>query len=164
MTFGVHVKDVPFLPRSLAERGTTHHRMTQRRQLGLGLRRLYALPPTSRQRQRALVQEPGLVAMEAAPETRPPPLVGRLDQIGEAKNGRARFTRSKNRSAPLSPVGSLGQHPSNFPPFALDPGNLHRLVGRRLVSHPVMTAALARCSTAIRFVLAKSKKGTPSEL
>jgi len=33
-------------------------------------------------------------------------------------------------------LGSLSQHPANLTPFALDPGDSHRLVGGGLVPHP----------------------------
>jgi len=53
----------------------------QRLQFGFRLRRLHVLPPAPGQRQRARVQQAGLVAVDAMPETRPPPRVGPFDQV-----------------------------------------------------------------------------------
>lgn len=40
------------------------------------------LPPTSRHRQRTIVQQAGLVAVDSAPKTRPPPRIGLFGQMG----------------------------------------------------------------------------------
>jgi hypothetical protein len=62
------------LPGRLAKRRTEQQGTSQRLQLGFGLWRLNVLQPTSRQRERPLVQEADSVAADSMPQTRPSPL------------------------------------------------------------------------------------------